>query len=226
MKPLVSAMVCVAISLAAGYSLLSSLYVASAASSAVVAQEANGTPYEDGYHKGYADGLDWGRSHCGAAEETDPVSGRSGPYWDSYKQGYLAGFPEGLSNGQAGHCVGTSERGAPRTHDIAVAPTGLINESNFDDRSPSPSGDDAMFLQRIRDAGITKAMISDDQAVSTAQRIIYLVCDRNGPSRLDTEELLVGKFGMSAQQKIAFTQAALQIYRHTSDTNNCGSAVR
>ncbi|GAA4481968.1 hypothetical protein GCM10023191_001570 [Actinoallomurus oryzae] len=196
-----------------------------ALTSAVVAQEANGTPYEDGYQKGYADGLDWGRSHCGSVEETDPVSGRSGPYWDSYKQGYLAGFPEGL-NSQAGHCVGTSERGALLTHDMAVAPAGLINGSNFGNRSPSPSGDDAMFLQRIRAAGITKAVISDDQAVSTAQRIIYLVCDRNGPSRPDTEELLVGEFGMSAQQKIAFTQAALQVYQHTSDTNNCGSAVR
>ena len=113
----------------------------------------------------------------------------------------------------------------PPTRGPAAMATEFINEPAIDSMSPSPSSDDAQFLQRIRKAGITEAMISDDQAISAAQRILYLVCDRNAPSRMDTAGLLVGKYGMNPQQKIDFTQAALQVYRHTSDTNNCGSAT-
>jgi hypothetical protein len=90
--------------------------------------------------------------------------------------------------------------------------------------SPSPSSDDVLFLKRIRNAGITEAMISDDQAISVAHQIIYLICDKGGPSRPYTENLL-GKYGIiDRPMRIDFTQAAFQVYRHTGDTNNCGSA--
>jgi hypothetical protein len=99
----VSAVVGAAISVATGYSVQDLSAAMSAARSAVVVREADDPAYGDGYRAGYAGGLDWGRSHCGSVEETDPAWDKSGPYWDSYKQGYLAGFPEGLSLGQAGH---------------------------------------------------------------------------------------------------------------------------
>jgi hypothetical protein len=90
--------------------------------------------------------------------------------------------------------------------------------------SPSPSSDDVLFLKKIRNAGITEVMILDDQAISVAHQIIYLICDKGGPSRPYTENLL-GKYGIiDRPMRIDFTQAALQTYRHTSDTNNCGSA--
>jgi hypothetical protein len=110
------------------------------------------------------------------------------------------------------------------TRGLAMSAAEITIEPAAASESPSPSSDDVLFLKRVRNAGITEAMISDDQAISAAQKVIYLICDKGGPSRPYTQELLQGKFRMNDRQKIDFTQAALQVYRHTSDTNNCGSA--
>lgn len=99
-----------------------------------------------------------------------------------------------------------------------------MNAYQAGDGSLRSGSEDGQFLSSIRSAGFTRAQISDEEAVDGAHKIVYWVCDRDGPSRLDVENLLFtcGIAERRGPQSVnTFASAALQTYRHSNDPTHC-----